>query len=141
MIKIGRIYDIDKYSGNVWLIVRSPDVIPEGVTHVPQLAPSKELFQKYREAYHSGTFGKNFFDTIYVPQFIKELSENKAALDIFGELKRKSFADDYCLCCYCENEAMCHRSIIAGILLGMGAKIEAKKEYIKYYNMLTEMKK
>lgn len=141
MIKIGRIYDIDKYSGNVWLIVRSPDEIPEGVIYVPQLAPSKELFQKYREAFHNGMFDKSFFDNIYVPQFLKELSKNEDAFVILNELKNQSFTNDYLLCCYCENKELCHRSIIAGILLGMGAEIDTKEIYIKYFNMYEELRK
>ena len=37
--------------------------------------------------------------------------------------------------CYCEEEPLCHRSIIAGILLGMGAEIDTSTEYRKYYEM------
>lgn len=141
MIKIGRIYDIDKHCGEIWLIVRSPDEIPTNVKHIPLFAPSQELFQKYRVAFHNGTFDKTFFDNIYVPQFIKELIENKAAANMLNELKCKSFTHNYCLCCYCKDETLCHRSIIAGILFGMGAKIETKKEYIKYFNMFMELSK
>ena len=32
-------------------------------------------------------------------------------------------------------QVVCHRSIIAGILLGMGAEIDTSAEYRKYYEM------
>lgn len=141
MIKIGSINQINNYNGVVWMIVYSPgEQLPKGVNHVPLLAPSNELFRKYRDAVHSGRFNKKYFDELYVPQFLKELNENKPALDLLENLKNNSFTKDYYLCCFCEDENLCHRSIIAGILLGRGAKIETKQKYIKYYRMFMELK-
>ena len=44
---------------------------------------------------------------------------------------------DIFLACYCAVEALCHRSIIAGILLGMGAQIKTDDSYIKYFELLS----
>lgn len=137
MIYIGNELDLDKakYDEN-WMIVRKPGELPDFVRHEPALSPSIALFQKYREAYHAGKFDDTFFRQVYVPQFIKELSENHQALSILKMLVELSKEKDILLACYCENEHLCHRSIIAGILLGMHAQIQADEAYIRYYEQL-----
>lgn len=126
-----RIYDYDE----VWWIVRSPDSLPQEEKLVQSLAPSRELFLKYREAFHAGQFGPEFFQNVYVPQFIAELSKNEDAKENLDYLRRKGSRREIVLGCYCEEEALCHRSIIAGILLRMGAEIDTSTEYKKYYEM------
>ena len=122
----------------IWWIVRFPDSQPHREKLVQSLAPSRELFLKYREAFHAGLFGPEFFQTIYVPQFIAELSKNKETEDNLGYLCQESSRKNIVLGCYCENEPLCHRSIIAGILLGMGAKIQTNPEYRKYYEIFQK---
>lgn len=141
MIIIGKDTELNEhiYDEN-WLIVRKPDKIPAFVKHEPLLSPSPELFRKYREAYHAGLFSQEFFDQIYVPQFLKELSENTDALNVLKILVEESRHKNIFLACYCEIESMCHRSIIAGILLGTGAEIKTVDEYKKYYEMLLRYK-
>ena len=63
----------------VWWIVRSPDSSPKEEKLVQSLAPSSELFLRYRKAFHAGQFGPEFFQKEYVPQFISELSKNENA--------------------------------------------------------------
>lgn len=118
-----------------WMIVRAPDTIPSYAEHVPALSPSPELFAKYMKVYEAGTFDEKFFQEIYVPQFIEEFAANKEANELLNYLCHESEKKNFYLGCYCEDERLCHRSIVAGLLLGAGAKIETKREYIKYYNM------
>lgn len=136
MIKVGNVTELSeaKYDEN-WLIVRKPDEIPEFVRHEPLLSPSPELFRKYREAYHAGEFNQDFFDQVYVPQFLKELADNKEALAVLHQLAQDSQCKDILLACYCEEESMCHRSIIAGMLLGMSAAIDTNLIYQHYYDL------
>ena len=101
-----------------------------------ELSPSKEVFKAYRKAFHLGIFDEEYFQTVYVPHFLDDLVKNQSALEKLGWLCEKSREKNIILGCYCEEEALCHRSIIAGILLGMGAKIETKAEYIKYFNQI-----
>lgn len=124
----------------VWWIVRSPDNPPKEEKLVQALAPSRELFRKYRDAFHAGQFNAEFFKNKYIPQFLGELSENPEAGKVLEYLCRKSRSKNIVLGCYCENEKLCHRSIIAGILLGMGAQIETEQEYLKYYELFQKMK-
>ena len=65
-----------------------------------------------------------------LPDFVKHIPALSPSPDLFQMLG-----------CYCETEAMCHRSIIAGILLGMGAEINTRQEYLNYYKLYQMMKK
>ena len=78
MIRIERIPDISitEYD-EVWWIVRSPDSLPKEEKLVQSLAPSKELFLRYRKAFHAGQFDPEFFQKEYVPQFVSELLKMK----------------------------------------------------------------
>lgn len=134
MIKVGNVAGLNEYQYDEnWLIVRKPDEIPAFVKHEPLLSPSPELFRKYREAYHAGLFNQEFFNQVYVPQFLRELAGNAEAMAVLNCLVKNSKSKDILLACYCENESMCHRSIIAGVLLGMGAEIDTLSAYQKYF--------
>ena len=141
MIYIGNVTELDqnRYDEN-WLIVRKPDEIPDFVKHEPLLSPSPELFRKYRDAYYAGEFNQEYFDKVYVPQFIRELANNKAEIELLHAMVSLGEGEDIFLACYCEKESMCHRSIIAGILFGMGAEIVTSSEYRKYYEMYQKLK-
>lgn len=139
MIEFKCIDDVeDEKYDEVWWIVRSPKGIPETVKWVPELSPSVELFAKYREAYHAGEFGEKFFQEVYVPQFLDELSKDKNEIDLLNKLRDVSKNKNIALCCFCEDESLCHRSIIAGILLGLGANVDTKDEYLKYFNRIKD---
>ena len=77
----------------------------------------------------------------FLPQFVKELAENPEARALLQTLTDMSRGKNIMLACYCETETMCHRSIIAGILLGMGAEISTEQEYLNYYKLYQMMKK
>lgn len=136
MIKVGNVSELNEYQYDEnWLIVRKLDEIPAFVKHEPLLSPSPKLFRKYREAFHAGLFNQEFFDQVYVPQFLKELAENTEAMAVLNRLVKDSKSKDIFLACYCETESMCHRSIIAGVLLGMGAEIDTNLKYQIYYDL------
>lgn len=136
MIKICNISSMEQNENwENWMIVRAPDTIPLYAKHVPELSPSPELFAKYMKVYEADTFDEKFFREVYVPQFIEEFIENKEANELLNYLCRESETKNFYLGCYCTDEKLCHRSIVAGLLLGAGAKIETNPEYIKYYNM------
>lgn len=140
MIRVGTIADMNNNISSIaicenWMIVRSPDILLPYAKHVPQLAPSEELFRNYRKAFHKGVFNTEYFNDIYVPWFLKDMAYDQEAQKLLKTLCEESKNRDYFLGCYCENEKRCHRSLIAGILLGMGALIDTEPDYIKYYPM------
>lgn len=135
----------------VWMIVRSLKALPNipGVTvyHVPQLSPSPELFHKYCNEEKAGRWNEEAFQSWYVPQFIKEMTEvpeaRMALNKLYNAVKKKNIA----IVCYCMNEDLCHRSIVLGLMYGMYYsrgldcnEIRNGSKYLKYFNMYTELK-
>ena len=123
MISIGNIFKTNPAEfDEVWVIcfavdeVRSLFVVFDNVFHVPELAPKEDLFKEYRSMVHSDQWNKQAFEDCYVPRF---LSNEK----------------NICLVCFCpdDEEQICHRSIVAGILLNMGASVECSDGYRVYH--------
>lgn len=127
----------------VWAIVRSLKNKSDKLKQVQELSPSLNLFFKYQKLAKENKWNETTFQNIYVPQFLKELKEGKhyiypvlnqlCALDKAGK--------NICLVCFCPNEALCHRSIIAGLLQGVGCnvKTETDTDYTRYYNMFQNI--
>lgn len=123
-----------------WYIVRKldDDIKNDTFRHVPEISPSQSLFMKYRELAHSHRWNKQTFTSIYLPCFLTEMKQ-ATSLSILQELVDRSHLDNIALCCYCDDESICHRSIVGGILKGMGADIEYPQEYLRYYEMFHEL--
>lgn len=133
MITITDIRNVDYTTyDEVWAIVRSLKKL-EKMKHVPELSPSWELFKKYLQLRDAKQWNTNTFRSIYVPMFLKEMSSigAKRKLTELVELDRQG--KNICLVCFCHDEALCHRSIIAGILQHMGIQVQGVKgDYSKY---------
>lgn len=139
MIKIGRISDIGTDFDENLLIVRSAKNIPKHAVWEPLLSPSKQLFHSYLEAKKAGWFDENWFQQNYVPQFLHEMASSHAARDLLNRLYVDSRSRNILLACYCTDEKLCHRSILAGMLLGAGASIECIADYRKYWDMFRQI--
>lgn len=136
MIKIARMSEIRRgqYDLN-FAIVRSMKNPSDWLVQEDLLSPSKNLFYKYLDLKKAGNWNKKSFDEIYVPQFLRELKANKSATDKLNEIYSLSKTKSIALCCFCDDEELCHRSIIAGLLQGAGADVVASKDYRHYYEM------
>ena len=117
---------------NVWAIVRSLKN-PGRMTQVADLSPSKRLFWDYLSWKKAGNWNAEKFMNSYAPRFMSELKANLKAIQLLKDLTRRDPGDDVTLVCFCDDEALCHRSIIAGILQGAGASISAGSDYSRYY--------
>lgn len=100
----------------VWAIVRSNRNIPEGVMHVPELSPSWGLFNQYQTWKQAGIWNKETFQTFYVPRFLMEMQAPSARAKLAELVSKSRQGKSICLYCYCPDESLCHRSIVAGIL-------------------------
>jgi len=122
----------------VWIIVRKlkeSDLI-EGSKHIPELSPSTYLLERYIELREKGIWNKESFEKIYVPSFIREIRSRIGVKEILNDLVYMSgIGQKICLVCYCEDEEICHRSIVSGILAGMGANIQSNSDYLRFYDM------
>lgn len=104
------------------------------VRHVPELAPSPELFKEYRRLVHSGKWDKHSFHEIYVPRFLNDIEASNTSMKKLRELVSLSSEKNIKLVCFCPDdlEQICHRSIVAGLLINMGASIECDEAYSIY---------
>lgn len=139
MIKVSNIANIDLENfDEILLIVRKLDRPLGNARHIVELSPSPGLFKEYRRVYHEGMFNDDYFQNVYVPRFLQELSVNKEALKLLKILCEESERKNIVLCCYCKNENLWHQSLIAGILLEMGAVIDTELSYVRYFEKFKE---
>ena len=134
MITIGNIKSIrvEDYDA-VYAIVRSMKRKMQGVEQLAVLSPSSELFGKYLDAKRRGDWNSTFWSLVYVPEFIAQMDSREAR----DALNKLYIADkrglNIALVCFCDDELKCHRSIVAGLLQGVGCNVRAKHDYSVYY--------
>ena len=100
--------------------------------HVPQLAPSNELFnktmykwkklkftKKEREIIKSGKTG-TWLD-LYVPEFNSEMNTREDFIKCYNKIKEHlNNGKNIIAVCYCEDKDKCHRKIISDRLKSEG---------------------
>lgn len=121
-----------------WMIARKPSQ-SKHVIHVPELAPSRVLFQHYLYLREQGSWNQESFDMVYAPWFLRDFKESPKAMMLMNYLCLMDERKDIELLCWCADEKKCHRSIIAGLLKGIGASIECPDEYLKYYEQWQKL--
>lgn len=141
MISIGNIFKTNLAEfDEVWVICFAVDELRslfedfDNVFHVPELAPKESLFKEYRSMVHSGLWNKQTFTEHYLPRFLNDIQGCDASMKLIRKLVAVSNEKNICLVCFCpdDEEETCHRSIVAGILLNMGASVECSDAYRVY---------
>lgn len=141
MIKITNIKKAVRSADENWAIVRSLRNKTDWIKQVTALSPSTDLFYRYLRLRNAGKWNKNSFQEIYVPQFLRELRANEEAEKMLQYLcEQDKLGKTIVLVCFCTDESECHRSIIAGILSGMGCNVvtDTGKTYDHYYEMFQK---
>lgn len=143
MIDIENIEHVREHDyDEVWAIVRKLKSNPGNFRHVKDLSPSLELLNTFIELRENGEWNKQAFDEIYLPRFLKEIKDNEHARELLYELyDRDASGERIALTCFCDDENICHRSIVAGILQGMDANVVTKtgNDYSRYYEMYSSL--
>lgn len=141
MISIGNIFKTNPAEfDEVWVICFAVDELRslfaafDNVLHVPELAPKEEMFKKYRGMIHSGQWNKQSFEEFYVPRFLNDIQTCEVSMKQLKALADVSNKKNIRLACFCpdDEEYLCHRSIVAGLLLNMGVSIECNNAYRVY---------
>ena len=136
MITIGSFKDINDSYDEVWFIVRSlKNGLPKPLSktqqyyHVPQLSPTWDLFKNYLKWSNDGIWNKE--------RFLNQMkeAEGKQALN---SLYFKSKTKNILLVCFCPNKELCHRSIVFGLLQGVGAETHGSN-YRHFYDLYKEV--
>jgi len=125
-----------------WIIVRSLKQNIKGATQIAQLSPSSDLFFKYLDLKKQKQWNQTSFDNIYVPSYLQQIRHDQQAIDLLNYLYRQDKAGkNICLACFCTDEDLCHRSIVAGLLQGVGAhvKTDTGKDYTEYYEIFKNI--
>lgn len=141
MIIITNIREIGRVDADSrFAVVRSLKQPIDGVVQISTLAPSWDLMRTYFGLRDAGKWNKESFRSIYVPQFLTEM-KRPAARTALNELYLMDKADKrVALACFCTNETLCHRSILAGLLQGAGCNVSAGADYSEYFEMLKNIK-
>ena len=136
MISICNIRDVSEGQFNeVWAIVRFYRGKSPWINQVVDLSPSQKLWGKFNKLKLDGRWNEETFRSEYLPVFLKEM-RSEAAREKLNELYKKDKAGrSIALVCFCKEENLCHRSIIAGILQGVGCNVHTAtgNDYSKYY--------
>lgn len=128
----------------VWAIVRSLKSQSKALKQVTALSPSADLLGRYLALKGMGNWNAQTFTEVYVPQFLREMKENPEAKSALNYLwSQDKQGKNICLVCFCTDETLCHRSIIAGLLQGVGANVvtDTGDDYMKYHQMYCEINK
>lgn len=115
-----------------YAVVRS--LKTDTILQLKDLSPSYELLQKYSKLKDKGDWDLETFNEIYVPQFLYEIKINENAKKLLNEIYIKQKTKNIVLTCFCTDENLCHRSIIAGLYQAIGVNVYGvNNDYSKYY--------
>lgn len=123
----------------VWAIVRSLKN-PGKMKQAAELSPSWNLFKTYLGLRDAGKWNAESFRDVYMTVFLREM-RSSAVRDKLTELIRiDRQGKRICLACFCPDETLCHRSIVAGILQYAGIPVNGvKDDYSQYGRMWCAM--
>lgn len=104
--------------------------------HVPVLSPSWDLFKHYMDLRNAGNWNQATFASDYVPIFLKEMQAPGAQRMLNHLIQQHKAGKSIALVCFCTDETLCHRSILAGLLQDKGITVHGvKKDYRAYAHM------
>ncbi|MBD5584299.1 MAG: DUF488 domain-containing protein [Clostridia bacterium] len=142
MIFIGRINEVKpgEYD-ETYAIVRSMKNPSPWMAQLVALSPSKALFFDYLSLKKAGTWNADTFKERYVPMFMQEIAQPAPRKVLEQLVEYDRMGRKMALVCFCPDETLCHRSIVAGILQGMGADVRLRSgaDYSAYYERYKEM--
>ena len=73
--------------------------------------------------------------------FLSEMRQKPAKEKLNELYKADRAGKNIALVCFCLDEQLCHRSIVAGLLQGVGCHVNMRsnKDYSHYYNLFRSM--
>lgn len=145
--KIANMNQLAEKYDKIYVIVRSIGkrniLMADNILHLPVLSPSWNLFAKYLNACKEKQFSEQWFQYVYVKQFLSEM-QSQECRDALNKLYQEAQTKNIAIVCYCKEENLCHRSIIMGLL--QGAEHECSKQitccstdYSHYYNQFKQL--
>lgn len=114
---------------------------------IKDLSPSEDLFRWYMTKKLKGEWNDHAFINTYVNAFLRDLAVNQDAKDRLNDLwLLDKQGKTILLVCVCQEERLCHRSILAGILHGVGCNVMSASgtsisKYDIYYDLYRDFEK
>lgn len=144
MIVVTNLRDLTRYYADEYMVVmRSMKYPIDGVIQVTELSPSKDLFFKYLNWSKAGQWNQQVFDTLYVPEFLQGIKENReGSRDALNSLfLRSKHGETIVIGCVCVKESLCHRCVLAGLLNGAGCEVstDTGEKYLRYWEMYQRL--
>lgn len=165
MIIIGNMKYLNRQYDELWFVMRSMDwflyeknkgsrfntydktklnkrnyelLMRPNVKVIDDLSPSKELFTFYLSNKQRGTWDMDTFLKRYVPRFLKEINceDGRDRLNELWQLDRAG--KTILIICTCQEENMCHRSILAGVLASVGCNVQVEGD-LSFYKAYGDM--
>lgn len=109
----------------VYAIVRSMQKPISNVQQLRALAPSLNLFLEQQSMKKAGRWNSATFKSWFAPAFLKDMN-SVVSIQVLDALVERSETKEIALVCYCGNETLCHRSLIAGLLQKHGVKVDTE---------------
>lgn len=153
MVTIGTIWQAKQIALNpntkAIAIVRSLRSGYEGVEQWQELSPSVGLLSTFCEwkkdpRWSQKGYQKEKFRMEYVPEFLRQIRNDPAAHDALVRIWQMDHdGANVFLACFCSDEELCHRSIVAGLLSGIGVRVATRtgRDYIEYYDQFRKLPK
>ena len=146
MIYIGNVRSPRPNMDANYAIVRSARTLNSGMKLCDILSPSQDLFFEYRRLANTPDprdssktlWSPKSFEERYLPEFLSQMRYDPRAANILNSLVEMDKAGKKIeLSCFCGQESMCHRSIVAGLLQGAGVRVHTATgaDYSRYYDM------
>lgn len=143
MIIVTRLRGLDKNRmDECYAIVRRLKSTSPWIKQVKELSPSDDLLDGFHRLQYAGNWNAITFKDYYVPRFLTEIATNPEAVAWLNYLYQADRnGKTIGLACFCPDESLCHRSIVAGLLSAVGCNVKTDSGYCdtRYFAMFHKI--
>lgn len=139
-IRICRVQNLGRIKADVKIAaVRELSKPIDGALVCPELAADGFMSDLKAAAKADNTWNPSKFVGEYVPLYMRRLCLPEARQTLNRIYKAVKAGKTVAIACYCADEFVCHRVVIAGLFQGLGLEVTGvKADYSAYYDMWRE---
>ena len=98
-----------------FIVINPKNVKLKGISHRPELAPTRELYNWAMENKNNDNWFKH-----YKEQFIHDMKTRPGMINALNDIEKKAKEADVLLICFCSDVNLCHRGLIADEMASRG---------------------
>lgn len=102
-----------------FIVINPGKVKLKGISHRPELAPTRELYSWAMENKHID----GWFDH-YREVFVNDMKTRPGMINALNDIEKKAKESDVLIVCFCPDVNFCHRGLIADEMEKRGVKVE-----------------